>query len=221
MDRHASTTARPSSCAAPRTDARADVYALGCVLYAALTGAPPFPRGTVPATMLAHLHDPTRGRPSAGAPQGFDRVLARALAKDPADRYPSAGDLGRAALAAARGEPVTESERSVAVGPAAPADRRRGQTNGHDRTAVTESLWHGARRRRFRRRPVDPPTEAIRGPRPAEGLPSGCAAKRRRLRRRRRWPRSALALAGAAAVAVGERAPDARAAAARRSAPAR
>ena len=34
-------------------------------------------------------------------PQGFDRVIARALAKDPEDRYQSAGDLGRAALAAA------------------------------------------------------------------------------------------------------------------------
>ena len=51
--------------------------------------------------------------------------MARALAKDPADRYPSAGDLGRAALAAARGESVTEAERSVAIGPAAPS------TNGH------------------------------------------------------------------------------------------
>ena len=53
--------------------------------------------------------------------------MARALAKDPERRYPSAGDLGRAALAAARGEPVTESERSVAVGPAAPDP----PTNGH------------------------------------------------------------------------------------------
>ena len=38
-------------------------------------------------------------------PEGFDRVIARALAKDPADRYPSAGDLGRAAEAAADGRP--------------------------------------------------------------------------------------------------------------------
>jgi serine/threonine-protein kinase len=115
----------PEQLQGERVDARADIYSLGCVLHAALLGDPPFPRSTVPATLLAHLHDPPPRPSERGAPQGFDRVMARALAKDPADRYPSAGDLGRAALAAARGEPVTESERSVAIGPAAPS------TNGH------------------------------------------------------------------------------------------
>src|SRR6185295_5489636 len=87
-------------------------------------------------TMLAHLNDPPPLASSRGAPHEFDRVIARALAKSPDDRYPSAGDLGRAALAAARGEPVTESERSVAVGPAAPDEAPTQVVNG-GQTAVT------------------------------------------------------------------------------------
>ena len=78
------------------------------MLYAALTGEPPFRRATVPADDGAHLDDPPP-RPSehADVPAAFDGVIARALAKHPGDRYPSAGDLGRAAVAAAAGEHVT------------------------------------------------------------------------------------------------------------------
>jgi serine/threonine-protein kinase len=104
-------------------DARSDVYALGCVLFAALCGEPPFRRNTVPATMSAHLHEqPPRPSERAGMPREFDAVIRRALAKHPEDRYPSAGDLGRAALAAAAGEHVTVEERTVATGAAAPAE---------------------------------------------------------------------------------------------------
>jgi serine/threonine-protein kinase len=112
--------ASPEQLAGERVDSRSDVYSLGCVLYAALTGVPPFPRETVPATLLAHLQDPIPRPSDRGADPFFDRIVARALAKPPDDRYPSAGDLGRAALAAARGEPVTETERTVAIGSAAP-----------------------------------------------------------------------------------------------------
>jgi hypothetical protein len=103
------------------TDARADVYALGCVLHTTLTGTPPFRRATVPATITAHLHE-TPPRPSAtpGVPAAFDAVVARALAKDPADRYASAGDLGRAAVAAVAGEAASAQRGSVARGEAAP-----------------------------------------------------------------------------------------------------
>jgi hypothetical protein len=114
----------PEHLRAERTDARTDVYALGCVLHAALTGTSPFRRGTVPATVLAHLED-LPPRPSDVHPDlaPFDAVVARALAKAPAARFQSAGDLGAAALAAAAGEPATRAAgRSVAVGPAAPSE---------------------------------------------------------------------------------------------------
>src|SRR5262245_56215770 len=181
-----------------RTDARADVYALGCVLHAALTGRPPYPRATVTATLLAHLNDPVPRASDAGAPQAVDRVRSRALAKDPADRYPSAGDLGRAALGAARCEPVTESERSVAVGPAAPEDTpTRVQTNGHAHTEATESLWQRRTPTPVQAQPVEPPPSDYK-----------------RVRRKRRRLRSvlvavlAIVLAGAAAVALSSVLPD-------------
>jgi Protein kinase domain/SnoaL-like domain len=106
------------------TDARADVYALGCVLYTALTGEPPFRRETVPATITAHLHEapPRPSLAAEGVPMEFDPVIARALAKDPADRYPSAGDLGRAARAAAAGERFASARGSVATGAATPEE---------------------------------------------------------------------------------------------------
>lgn len=102
-------------------DARADVYALGGVLYQALTGKVPYPRETAAATMLAHLDSPPPSVLSIlpDASERLGEVVRRAMAKDPAARYPSAGDLGRAVLAAVEDAPATAPERSVATGPAA------------------------------------------------------------------------------------------------------
>ena len=68
-----------------------DIYALGCVLYKLLTGTVPFPGDSVAARVYGHLNG-TALPPSTlipGLPAGFDEVLARALAKEPADRYPT------------------------------------------------------------------------------------------------------------------------------------
>ena len=83
-------------------DARTDVYALGCVLFHALTGRPPFPTGDEQAALQAHLEarPPVPSDVVPGLPPAFDDVVRRALAKRPEDRFPTAGELGRAALAA-------------------------------------------------------------------------------------------------------------------------
>jgi len=84
------------------TDVRSDVYSLGCLLFTCLTGSPPFSRGTAPATIVAHLTErPPAASRTPGVPRRFDAIIDRALAKRAADRYPSAGHVGRAALAAA------------------------------------------------------------------------------------------------------------------------
>jgi serine/threonine protein kinase len=108
----------PEQIEARRVDARTDVYALGGVLFNAITGQVPFAERESSAKMWAHVNEPP---PSAGRRGSvLDPVIRRAMAKDPIDRYPSAGDLGRAAVAATRGEAVTEPEHVVGAGEAAP-----------------------------------------------------------------------------------------------------
>ncbi|HEX4345001.1 MAG TPA: protein kinase [Solirubrobacteraceae bacterium] len=107
----------PEQIRGERVDARTDVYALGCVLVHALSGGAPYLRDSDEATLWAHLNAPP---PTDRVPPEFAAVVERALSKDPADRYPSAGDLGRAALAAAGRSGATGPERNVARGEAAP-----------------------------------------------------------------------------------------------------
>jgi serine/threonine-protein kinase len=80
-------------------DARADVYALGCVLVHILTGRPPFHHDTVAATMYAHVEQvpPAVSGAVADAPAGLDELVAKAMAKDPDDRFQSAAEFARAA----------------------------------------------------------------------------------------------------------------------------
>ncbi len=99
------------------------MYALGCVLFEMLTGRAPFRRDHDAATLYAQIHEPPPSIRSMvpAIPPAFEDVIARALAKDPDGRYPSAGDLARATLAAGSGQMPTEPERTVAIGSAAPA----------------------------------------------------------------------------------------------------
>ncbi|ORA71509.1 hypothetical protein BST26_08240 [Mycolicibacterium insubricum] len=97
------TYAAPESLSGGSAGAPADIYALGCSLFRLLTGRVPFdPRGGTAAVMLAHLNQPpprvTAVRP--GLPPALDAVIAKAMAKDPAQRYRSARELAAAAAAA-------------------------------------------------------------------------------------------------------------------------
>jgi eukaryotic-like serine/threonine-protein kinase len=84
-------------------DARADIYALGAMLYFALTGRPPFTGATGFAIMMAQARDPvvppSRLRPDL--PEDLEQVVLRCLAKEPTDRFPSIKALGDALAACA------------------------------------------------------------------------------------------------------------------------
>ena len=115
--------AAPEQLKGQRVDARTDVYAAGCVLYQMLTGRVPFPHEHEAAIMWAQIsaQPPSVRELVPSLPEELDAVIARAMAKNPDDRYPSAGDLARDAIAAAEGRRARLLERSVAIGPAAPA----------------------------------------------------------------------------------------------------
>ncbi len=103
------------------SDHRSDVYSLGCVLFETLTGRHPFEGDSVTAVALAHLQQPV---PSVTGiddrlPPAFDRVLAKAMAKDPDERYQSAGQLAADAQAAAEGK-ADSTDATLAL--PAPAD---------------------------------------------------------------------------------------------------
>ncbi len=93
----------PEQAGARPVDLRADVYALGATLFTALTGEVPYPREGDLARLVAKIGEPPPkvSEVAPGVPPAFDTVIARAMAEDPASRFGSAGELGRAALAAA------------------------------------------------------------------------------------------------------------------------
>ena len=86
----------PEQALDPRqADTRSDIYSLGCTFYHALTGRPPVPEGTAAKKLQAHQHgEPTDPRQiNPDVPDELAAVLARMMAKNPADRYQTPADL--------------------------------------------------------------------------------------------------------------------------------
>jgi Protein kinase domain len=114
----------PEQITGNHADARSDVYAAGCVFYQMLTGKVPYKREHSVATLFAHVYDPPpalEGAVAASHPT-LGPVVAKAMAKDPGDRYLSAGDLARDAVAALTGTRFMGPPTIVGVGDARPDD---------------------------------------------------------------------------------------------------
>ena len=98
----------PEQARGEEVDARTDLYAAGVMLYEMVVGAPPFSRRSPVDTMAAHLSEappsPRSLRTDSTITAALEAVMLRALAKDPADRYPSARALAQA-ITEARSQP--------------------------------------------------------------------------------------------------------------------
>jgi DNA-binding beta-propeller fold protein YncE len=103
-------------------DGRVDVYALGCVVYTAMTGHVPFERDSDIATIFAHVNEPPPSLHDHAPelPSELDAALRRAMAKKPEDRFDRAGELAGAVAAGVGGEvpePTAASRSRPTAGP--------------------------------------------------------------------------------------------------------
>lgn len=81
-----------------RVDARSDIYSLGAAAYELLTGVPPFDVPSISGLMSAHMfaERPRASAANRALPPAVDGVLMRAMARDPAQRYATAGEFAAA-----------------------------------------------------------------------------------------------------------------------------
>jgi serine/threonine-protein kinase len=104
----------PEQAAGRAVDGRADIYALGVLLFEMVTGRHPFPSQTDGEYILRHA-DTAPPRPGKRCPPALERVILRCLAKDPGDRYPDAATVAAALRAVHPRERRGRAKVAVAV----------------------------------------------------------------------------------------------------------
>jgi serine/threonine protein kinase len=96
----------PEQVRGDEVDHRADIYALGCILYELMHGDPPF-IGSIPSILHAHVFE--QPRPSTAIPEKFMQIIYKAMAKDREQRFQSCEEFAGALLHAARPDLSTAS----------------------------------------------------------------------------------------------------------------
>jgi serine/threonine protein kinase len=176
----------PEQISGQPTDARTDIYSLGCMLYEALTGHRPFERDVDAAIIYAHLSGPP---PSVSArrpdlPPEVDRVVAAAMATDPDDRYPTCHDLVAALRETDASPPPPSGVPSAADTPSGSDGESSGRPT-RKRMATPSSPRDGTDsvdpdRTRSRHGPPSPPSGPPRDTPPPAGPPGPPARTPRR-----------------------------------------
>jgi len=128
-------------------DERTDIYALGVTLYELLTGRRPFDGETPLAVAFKHVSDPLPPprQVNPALPEAAERIMLRALAKDPADRYQRAGDLARdlRRLLLSLDQAADEATIAVKVGLADPQPGAPSDAATESRPRAADDEWRG------------------------------------------------------------------------------